>query len=256
VTFFSVNRSLSRRFSNHLRRDGVSLGSSYAARVTDIAQRGDLITDVGAGRRTPFATQLPDGCRILGVDLLSEDLDANPALTERSTRNVATDGLPAEAHGSQIICSHFVLEHMPSLDAFAGEIFRALRPGGVTVHLFAGRWSPFAIANRLLPDVISRRVLFSLRPASREVGGFITYYDCTDPRSARKGFLDAGFTEVRTELSWEVSQYFDWFFPFYCVARTWERLAGRLRLEATASYVLLTASRPERTVQAATEPSP
>jgi SAM-dependent methyltransferase len=237
---------MSRWCASHLPSDHGSVSLLYIDRVSEFARGGDLITDAGAGRSTPFAGRLHRGCRVLGVDLLSEDLAANRALTDRVTRDIVTDGLPPEAQGSQVVCSRFVLEHMPKLDAFTGEAFRVTRPGGYTVHLFAGRWSAFAIVNRLLPDILSRRILFALRPESRDVGGFPTYYDHTDPRAARERFQRAGFVDVQTELSWEVSQYFDWFVPLYCLARAWECLARRLRLEAVASYVVLTARRPDR----------
>jgi SAM-dependent methyltransferase len=243
--FVQVNQAMSRWCSRRWPRDRTRFRSLYTSRVAELSLGGDLITDVGAGRCTPFAAELPDGCRLVGVDVSSDDLDANRALTMRVTRDVVAEGLPGEAHGSQVVCSRFVLEHLPSLDTFSGEAFRATRPGGYSVHLFSGRWSAFAIANRLLPEALSRRLLFALRPASRDVGGFPTYYDHTDPRAAREQFRAAGFADVETELSWEVSQYFEWCLPFYGLARAWESLARRLRLETLASYVVLTARRPE-----------
>jgi SAM-dependent methyltransferase len=245
MRFVQVNQAMSRWFSRRWPYDRTRFRSLYTARVAELAQGGDLITDVGAGRCTPFAAELPDGCGVLGVDVSRDDLDANRALTMRVTRNVVTEGLPGQAFGSQVVCSRFVLEHLPSLDAFSEEAFRATRPGGYSVHLFSGRWSAFAMANRLLPKALSRRLLFALRPASRDVGGFPTHYDHTDPRAARERFRRAGFAEVETELSWEVSQYFEWCLPLYGLARAWESLARRLRLETVASYVVLTARRPE-----------
>jgi SAM-dependent methyltransferase len=194
----------------------------YVRRVVEATDPRARVTDVGAGRRTLFAKALPAGCEIVGVDVLAEDLAANSALTTRVTQDVVELGLPAEASGSGTVCSQYVLEHIPDLDAFAREAFGALRPGGTTVHLFSCRRSLFATLNRLLPDALSRRLLFSLRPESVDVGGFATYYDRTHPSAARAVFERAGFLDVRTETSWETSQYFEWLLPAFVALRHYE----------------------------------
>jgi SAM-dependent methyltransferase len=216
----------------------------YVRRVAEATPPGTRVTDVGAGRRTRFAQALPAGCEIVGVDVLAEDLEANPALTTRVTRDVAAHGLPAEASGSAAVCSQYVLEHIPDLDAFAAAAFDALAPGGSVVQLFSCRRSLFATLNRLLPDSLSRRLLFSLRPESVDVGGFATYYDRTHPSAARAVFERAGFLDVRTETSWETSQYFEWLLPAFVALRLYESAARRLALEDLASYAILTARKP------------
>jgi SAM-dependent methyltransferase len=244
IQFLAANRRLTRGLIRRWPYEKVAPGFPYVDRVVEFAVEGALITDVGAGRDTPFATRLPRACSILGIDVLPADMDANPALAARIVYDIAQNGLPDEAMGSDLVCSHFVLEHLPDLGEFAAEAFRVLRPGGVTVHRFAARWSIFALLNRLLPECAAQRVLFTLRPESRDVGGFATHYDRTDPRSAREAFELAGFQNVRTELSWQVSQYFSWFVPLFLAARAWETIARRCRLEVAASYVVLTAQRP------------
>jgi hypothetical protein len=109
--------------------------------------------------------------------------------------------------------------------------------------MFAGRYSLFAIANRLLPDAVAKRLLYVLRPESVDVGGFVTYYDRTNARAIRGVFERAGFTDVRTETSYEVSQYFHFFFPAFVLARLWETLLDLAGLEDAGSFVLLTAER-------------
>jgi SAM-dependent methyltransferase len=227
-----------------------SFWESYATRAAELACSAEppRIVDIGAGRTTPYAAAIsnPSGSvEIIGVDVLREDLEANQILTQRIVYNVATDGIPPEAQGAGLITSRMVLEHIPDLDRFAEEVYSALTPGGHTIHLFAGRYSLFAILNRLLPDSISRRVLFALRPESVEVGGFPTFYNHTHAKAAGSVFQRAGMVDVKTEVSYEVSQYFRFFFPFFVLARLWETALHHLMLKNMGSFVLLMARRPE-----------
>jgi SAM-dependent methyltransferase len=215
----------------------------YVCRVGEAATPNARITDVGAGRRTAFAANLPHGWEIVGVDVRTDDLRSNRAHTTRVTRDVAKDELPAEAAGSRVVCTQFVLGHMPDLAVFAREAFAALTPGGKTVHLLTGRRSLFATLNRITPDPISRRLLFALRPVSSKVGGFRSFYD--QPSAARRVFERVGFVDVRTETSWETSHYFEWLLPAFVLLRIYESAVRRLAIEDLASYVILTARKPE-----------
>ena len=217
---------------------------SYTARAAELATRAEppRIVDIGAGRTTPYAIYLPSRPReLIGVDVLSEDLEANRALTQRVVCNVVSDGIPQEAQDAGLITSRMVLEHISDLDRFAHDVSSALAPGGWTIHMFAGRYSLFAILNRLLPQAVARRILFTLRPESVEVGGFFTFYDNTHATAAESIFRNAGMINVETEVSYQVSQYFQFFLPLYLLARLWETALHHLSFKNLGSYVLLVA---------------
>jgi 2-polyprenyl-6-hydroxyphenyl methylase/3-demethylubiquinone-9 3-methyltransferase len=225
-----------------------SFWESYATRAAELAGKAEppKIVDIGAGRTTPYAIFLSSSSsELIGVDVLREDLEANRALTQRVVCDVVSDGIPKEAQGAGLITSRMVLEHVRDLDRFAQEVHSALAPGGWTIHMFAGRYSLFAILNRLLPESASRRILFALRPESVEVGGFLTFYDHTHAKAAESVFRRAGMVSVETEVSYEVSQYFRFFFPLFVLTRLWETALHRLMLKNLGSFVLLVARRPE-----------
>lgn len=225
-----------------------SFWAGYASRAAALAQAAQppKVVDVGAGRETPYARLLPEGSApLVGVDVLPEDLEANTALSERIVSNVVVDGIPDAAKDAGLITSRMVLEHIPDQQRFAQEIHDALAPGGQTIHLFAARYSIFATLNRLLPEEASRRVLFALRPESVEVGGFQTHYDRTHALAAEKVFRDAGMTDVSTVVSYQVSQYFHFFFPLFVIARIWETILHGLARKNLGAFVMLTARRPD-----------
>jgi 2-polyprenyl-6-hydroxyphenyl methylase/3-demethylubiquinone-9 3-methyltransferase len=245
-TFLAFNRALCRLLDRYWAYPlAASFWDDYVRRSTELVRTATVprLVDVGAGRTTPYADAVPNGHTLVGVDVLEADLEANPGLDERVVRNVITEGLPTEAQGAGVITSRMVIEHIPDLDRFARELATALVPGGSTVHLFAGRHSVFAILNRLLPEEVSRRILFALRPESVEVGGFETHYDRTNASAARRVFEGAGFTDVEIVVSYQVSQYFEFFFPLFLLARVWETALHHLGRQDLGSFVLLTARR-------------
>ena len=227
------------------------LGATFWVRYEDLcadcAAKAEpaRVVDVGAGRMTPYATRLSlASVEVIGVDILSEDLEANQELTVRIKRDIATQGMPEEAGNAGLITSRMVLEHIPDQDRFAAELFRSLASDGRIVHLFAARYSLFATLNRLLPEGTSQKVLFRLRPESADIGGFETFYDRTHALAAEEVFRRAGFVDVETAISYQVSQYFHFFFPLFVVARLWETMLHALGLKNLGSFVLLSARRP------------
>jgi len=247
--FLAFNRSLSRELDRVWPYPlAASFWESYTTRAAELAGKAKppKIVDIGAGRTTPYATSLlSSSAEIIGVDVLREDLDANRALTQRVVCDVVSDGIPIEAQDAGLITSRMVLEHIRDLDGFAREVHSALAPGGWTIHMFAGRYSLFAILNRLLPESASRRILFTLRPESVDVGGFATFYDNTHAEAAESVFRRAGMIDVETSVSYQTAQYFHFLFPVFVLARLWETTLHRLGFKNFGSYVLIVARRPE-----------
>jgi SAM-dependent methyltransferase len=246
TSFLAFNHTLCRKLDRVWPYPlAASFWDSYSARASVLAARADpaVVVDIGAGRTTPY--RVPKGsCELIGLDLLREDLEANDALSQRVVANIVSDGIPSQAKGAGLVTSRMVLEHVPDLERLAREIHDSLAPGGWTIHLFAARYSLFAILNRLLPESVAHRILFTLRPESTGVGGFATYYDHTSAPAAESVFRDGGMTNLETEVSYQVSQYFHFFFPLFILMRIWETLLDRLNFKSLASFVLLQARRP------------
>jgi SAM-dependent methyltransferase len=247
--FLDLNRRICERLDRILPYPPANtFWDSYTKRAAELAEQADpqRIVDIGAGRTTPYAALLSSRPReLIGIDVLDEDLRANHALNRRLTCDIARMGIPPGARGAGLITSRMVLEHLPDLDRFAGHVHDALAPGGRTIHLFAGRYSAFAILNALLPESVSRRILFAFRPESIEVGGFTTFYDRTNAGAAEAVFRRAGLADIEVRVSYQVSQYFNFFAPLFVLARLWEISLERLGPRDLASYVLLVARRPE-----------
>ena len=70
---------------------------------------------------------------IHGVEIVSEQAAKARALGVQVHVGDICNGLPYEDASFDIVHSNQVIEHVPSIDTFAAEIYRVLRPGGVAV---------------------------------------------------------------------------------------------------------------------------
>ncbi|MDX6689005.1 MAG: hypothetical protein QOG15_462 [Solirubrobacteraceae bacterium] len=118
-----------------------------------------------------------------------------------------------------------------------------LRPGGRSIHLLPCRYALFAIAARILPFSLAKRVLHVLLPESRGVVEFDVVYDRGHPNALEKAFRSAGFSNVEVECTWDQSAYFHPFFPAFLLVFGYQRVAQALGLKVLASYVVIRAER-------------
>jgi SAM-dependent methyltransferase len=63
---------------------------------------------------------------------------------------------PALAEQFDLVVSFQVLEHVVDMRASFDHMHRYLRPGGLLAVQFSGRWSYFAIINRLIPSWLAQ----------------------------------------------------------------------------------------------------
>jgi SAM-dependent methyltransferase len=56
---------------------------------------------------------------------------------------------------ADLVVSLAVVEHIHDNAVFFRNCAYVLRPGGVMIHVFSGRFAPFALMNQLLPNPIS-----------------------------------------------------------------------------------------------------
>lgn len=240
----AVNRRASAAIGRLWPYSGTRIFDLYPHLVAEYACRlpAPVIGDVGAGADSSFARYFPPRARVIGVDVSASDMARNVWLTERRVADVATT-LPLGDAELDLLVSRSVLEHLPDVPAFVSQSRGALKPGGHAIHLFSTRAAPFAVANRLLPSTLGRRVLYGLHPEATGTQGFRAYYDCCSYEASRALMLAAGFRIELVRISYRTSQYFDFCAPLFVFARSYEDLLARLDVRRLASYVLVVCSR-------------
>lgn len=142
------------------------------------------ILDVGGGARPTLPREVrPASTRYIGLDPDERDL-ASGDYDERILGSAAT--VQAALVGNvDVIVSWNVLEHVPDLKAALACFHSYLRPGGVLLAHFSGRWALFAIGARLMPHPVRVRLMVRLIGATAD-DHFPTYYDRCSARQIRQ----------------------------------------------------------------------
>jgi len=247
--FFAANRRLSMaveaRLPSMFKRHPHTL---YKYQVAELLNRrpGQIVLDVGGGRECPFLPYLNEPSRhlIIALDCSEEQVRGNRQLNRKIVADAAALGLPIRDGSADLVVSRSVVEHIPDNSTFFENCARVLRPGGSMIHVFPGRFAPFALLNQLLPNWLARRLIGYLLPEWAEDSGFVAFYDrCYF--SAVQDLLDRnGFSNTEYMLSYYQSVYFSFFFPLFCLGLIYDLIAWALRIRNLASAIIVMAERP------------
>jgi SAM-dependent methyltransferase len=211
----AIERKLPAAFTRHL-------FTSYKYLVSeriDAAGRGLTVLDVGGGKECPYYefTKTAENHDIVAVDIDETEIRRNVRCHLRVVADAATGGLPFGADSADLITSRSVIEHLRDNRAFLHGCRSVLRPGGLLIHTFPCRFSPFALINKALPDRLARLLLYYFHPEWRDVCGFKVYYDHCSYHEMRRLLDASGYELVRYELRYYQAIYYDFFVPFYLI---------------------------------------
>lgn len=180
----------------------------------------NVVADLGGGRTWYFGEDYrrsnPD-FRLIGIDIDAAELALNPMLDQA----IATDmceslGVP---DGSiDLILCRAVVEHLRDTPAFLDNVQRALKPDGSAVFVFANKWSPPMILNRLIPHRVAERMLLALVPGTAGYGGFKAYYDKCSFSGFKRELAIRKFDIEYEYVSYYSSSYFQFFFPLHAIS--------------------------------------
>lgn len=129
----------------------------------------------------------------------------NPFLDEAYC--IGADGRIALEDGFiDVIVADYVFEHIEDPAACVSELGRVLKPGGWLCARTPYRWHYVALAGRLLPMAVQRRVLRALQPDRRECDVFDKRYRMNDFTTISKVFK---------EINWKHCNYLVCDMPAY-----------------------------------------
>lgn len=249
--FFAANRRLSMAADARLpylfKRHPHTV---YKYQVAELLNRrpGQVVIDVGGGKDCPFLPYVnePSTHLIIALDCSEEQLRRNRHLDQKIVADAAAHGFPLRDGSADLVVSRSVVEHIRDNRAFFENCARVLRPGGAMIHVFPGRFAPFALLNQLLPNWLARRLVGYLLPEWAEDGnyGFLDFYDrCYF--SAMQDLLERnGFKNRKYTLSYYQSGYFAFFFPLFCLVLAYDLIAWGLGIRNLASAIIVRAERP------------
>lgn len=206
----------------------------------------NVVLDVGGGHYCPFAQQRDPsmGTKIIAADISSEQLQRNTMVDDVVACD-ACRALPFKDDSVDLVVTRTLMEHLANNEVFLSETLRVLRPGGRTLHVFPGRYAPFAILNRILPHRMVVAVLFAVFPRWRDHCGFPAYYtNCYAPRISTI-MRDQGYEIELVKLRYYQSIYFKFLVPLYILSLAYDLAMWGIGLQPTASQILLVGRKPE-----------
>jgi SAM-dependent methyltransferase len=239
--FVDANQAFVRRIEGHLPQalDLDDLWARVVAGRMNELPAGAVVVDVGGGRSCRFARyrRPDDGHRLIAIDVSEDELAHNADVDEKLVADVVA-GLPLDDASVDMIVSRSVVEHLADSEAFVAHAARALKPGGWFINLFPSRWAPFSIANRLLPESVSRRFLHFIWPRDEGVG-FRPYYDNCSVRAMSRVLDRHGFDVVELRVNYYQSTYLAFLVPVWALGVLYELVVWRLGLEQLGASVLI-----------------
>lgn len=121
------------------------------------------VCDVGGGWRPLFSRQdiSRRGIDYTVLDVSREALLRTPAEYHTVCADICRP--PRNLDGQfDVVFSMFVAEHVRHGAAMHRSIFDMLRPGGVAVHVFPTLYYPAFVANKILPEQLTHRIVHRL----------------------------------------------------------------------------------------------
>jgi SAM-dependent methyltransferase len=205
---------------------------------------GAIVLDLGGGRRFIYSksVQPPERLRVIAVDISADELALNSDVRETCVADVSK-GLPLPAASVDLILSRALLEHVNGVPAAIEHMAEVLKPGGVALHMVPCRYSLFGMAARLLPFGPLLRLMHFAMPHTRGIVEFPVVYDHCWPQALERAFREAGFQDVRSEISWACPGYFETVFPLFIFQAAWEWTARTFRIRRLAAYTVVSATR-------------
>jgi SAM-dependent methyltransferase len=153
----------------------------FTRRVDRALAPGIKILDIGAGAKPKITPEdRPPRSLYFGMDISADELSKAPnGSYDATVVSPAEQQVPELAEQFDLCISWLVFEHVKDVDAAIRNVFSYLRPGGKLVIQMSGGFSPFSLANRLLPPGLARRIVSKTQGRDPE-SIFPAYYrDCS-----------------------------------------------------------------------------
>ncbi len=204
-------------------------------------QRSRYVLDVGCGRRTYFTRLAPSLPTVfVGLDSDIGEISHNRDLTHLVVSD-AMEALPFANGSIDLVTTRSVLEHLTDTDQFFRESFRVLSPGGYFIHIMPGRYSPFAVLNRLSPNRFTKRLLNLLYPEIEGEWGFPAYYKNCSYKTIQLALERSGFEVEQIHCRFYQATYYRAFLPVYALFLAYDLILWMLQVKRLSSQIIVVA---------------
>jgi SAM-dependent methyltransferase len=154
--------------------------ASFDSAVNGALFPGASILDVGSGRQPTLGPAArPAGCNYVGLDLSETELAL--ALPGSYDETIASDIAvfrPELRDRFDLVLSYQVFEHVRPLATALQNVQAYLKEGGTLVAAFSGTFAHFALASRVIPTSLARKIMQRTMGKNPEAVFPAHYDDC------------------------------------------------------------------------------
>ena len=172
---------------------------------------GRDILEIGAGRRPMLPESLHHQIRSYTInDISKQELDLAPDTLHKVVYDFSDHIPETEAGKYDLIFSSMVLEHVKSGSRFFDNLYFALKPGGISLHLHPTLFAPPMVANYLFPEKLTKPLLIAFRPhrTDEDTPKFPARYSyCYSTGKHIKRLKGKGFSKVTILPFWKHTYY-------------------------------------------------
>jgi SAM-dependent methyltransferase len=236
INLFRWNRKIARRIEESVLR-GYSIEEIYRNTVRESLEPGSLVLDLGAGARCVYATR---NLRVIGADILFSDLANNQDIQASVVSNLNAD-FPFRPESVDAVTACYFVEHVPDTENLIRNVARVLRPGGRLFMLFPGRYAPFAVVNRVIPNRLTNWCLRRFLEESH--GGFRAVYHNCGLKPMKKVLARNGLRLIEKEVCFYQSHYYSSFLPIYLLSLAYDLMIKSANLTSLAASACIMAEK-------------
>jgi len=192
------------------------------------------ILDVGGGK-SPYLSlkeKQKHQAYVIGLDIDQDELELAPEGVYDEIICCDIAKFDGSLNADLIIC-RCVLEHTKNV----GEAIRVLQNNmaqdGILLLFVPSKKAWFAKINRVLPESIKQKILYTIFPETESDQGFPAFYNlCTI--SELTTVANENSMQIIEKRCFYISSYFTFFFPLYLVWRLWILLLYKFNSENAA----------------------
>ncbi|MGY3465143.1 SAM-dependent methyltransferase [Bradyrhizobium sp. LM6.11] len=175
---------------------------AFYQRVNALVTPQTVMIDYGAGRGVGLLDSASDYRRGLrnfkGRTAKVVGVDVDPAIFKNPSLDDAllfgSDGrAPLPSDFADLILSDCTFEHLTNPEQSAREMDRLLKPGGWICARTPNKYGYIALANRLVPEALSHRLLKKMQPDRKEEDVFPAVYRLNTSAALAKHFPPSRF---------------------------------------------------------------
>lgn len=177
--------------------------------------------------------------KVTGLDISGDELAASPKGVYDQAIVADLTTFQGKEEADSVVCQS-TLEHVKDASGAIRAIGSCLKPGGRAFIFMPCRNAVFAQVNRILPQKMKEKLLFSLMPSKSEGhDGFQAFYDQCTPKQIKK-LAEANGMEVEEVRLYWISSYFTICFPVFLLWRLYQGLLWLLiRDQACETFMVI-----------------